>query len=82
MTIPPENIQVGQCYLTGAQRLRRAVQIQPDGLIRYEHRKAGDPSEAWVPSVMNLNSFALTVERPVPCDWTPETDSEEQEARS
>ena len=74
VSIDPEKIEVGQCYLCGGN-LRRVLRIMPDGRIQFEHRSGG-PSriKAWKPGMLSVTLFAASVERQVPCDWTPQSD--------
>ncbi len=71
--IDPENVQVGQCYLTDSNIVRRAVRILPDGRVQYEWR--GGLRSRWKPGIVSKREFAAAVERPVPDDWIPETDA-------
>jgi hypothetical protein len=75
MSVSPESIKVGQCYLTLSGQVRRVVRLLPDGRVQYETR-GGAVARAfnWRTDVLDLRSFAFSVERPVPCDWTPEMD--------
>ncbi len=77
MSIPPESITVGRCYLTTTERgyqVRRVVRIMPDGRVQYERRAAAGTRGAtvWVLCMADRRTFALIAEREVPCDWTPE----------
>jgi len=74
MSIAPDSIQVGQCYLTLSGYVRRVIALHP-GRVRYETRAnaAKHVRWAWKPGIVGLKTFAATVERPVPCDWTPDT---------
>jgi hypothetical protein len=73
MSIAPESIKVGQCYLTRSGYVRRVYAIL-EGRVRYETRaNAAKLGWAWRPGIVDLKTFAAMVERPVPCDWTPET---------
>ncbi len=74
MSVPPETIQVGECYLTNMGTIRRVTGLLP-GRVRYEQRPAHRPT--WAnhrTDILDLRSFAFSVERPVPCDWTAESD--------
>ncbi len=73
MSVPPESIQVGQCYLSVTGQVRRVMRVLPDGRVQYEAR-GGAVARAfnWRTDILDLRSFAFSVERPVPCDWTPE----------
>ena len=75
MPIPPDGIQVGQCYLVDSQRgwrVHRVVALLPDGRVQYEWR--GGHRSKWRASILTTREFAAVVERPIPCDWTPESD--------
>ena len=82
MTTPPESIQVGQCHLARALgyrkplRVRRVLGILPDGRVQFDQRRGPIPAgRPWRRAqAMDLAAFASQVERPVPCDWTPEQD--------
>lgn len=59
MSISPESIEAGKCYLaTGSKALwiRRVIEVLPDGRVQYK------------------DVFASMLQREVPCDWTPEGD--------
>jgi hypothetical protein len=72
--IDPEHIQVGQCYLTETGKIRRVTALLP-GRVQFQQRMALNPSwRAFKTDILDLRSFAFSVERPVPCDWTPGTD--------
>ena len=75
MSVPPESIEIGQCYLTDTGKVRRVVRILPNGRVQFEWRSGHIiPKVAWRTDVIDLRSFAVSVERPVRCDWTPERD--------
>ncbi len=72
MTIPPESIEVGKCYLvTGSKALwiRRVIEVLPDGRVQYEQRTA---KRTWKMGVQYKDVFASMLQREVPCDWVPE----------
>ena len=74
MSLPPESIQIGQCYLTDAGKVRRVMGL-PSGRVQFQQRPGHWKGwKASRPDILDLRSFAFTAERPVPCDWTPETD--------
>ncbi len=87
MSIPPESIEVGKCYLArgyhagreGYLRVRRVMKILPDGRVQFEQRRGPvAPGHPWPGrNTMKLGVFVNSIEREVPCDWTPETDSAE-----
>ena len=76
MTIPPESIQVGRCFVATSergQRVRRVTILTREGEVRYEARAAAIVSAfGWVAAGLPLSAFASQAEREVPCDWTPE----------
>jgi hypothetical protein len=75
MTIPPESIEIGQCYFMLTGQVRRVLRIMPDARVQYEHRPAHRIGpKAWQSGMQSGRSFADLVERPVACDWTPETE--------
>jgi hypothetical protein len=71
--IDPESLEIGKCYLTDSNIVRRAVRILPDGRVQYEWR--GGVRSRWRPGIVSKREFAAAVERPVPDDWIPETDA-------
>ncbi len=87
MSVPPESIEVGKCYLARGYlaagrrslRVRRVKQIHPDGRVQFEQRRSSVPAgHPWPMSgTMPLDAFALAVEREVPCDWMPEANEAE-----
>jgi hypothetical protein len=76
MSAPPESLEVGKCYLvrTGqpkhSQGIRRIVRIMPDGRVQFEQRVGLSRGFGWKAGVQDARSFALMVEREVPCDST------------
>ncbi len=72
MSVPPESIEVGKCYLTNSGFVRRVLEISPQGWIVYERRPAYRPEAVWLECNQHLSGFAPQIEREVPCDWTPE----------
>ena len=72
MTILPERIEVGRCYLTHGNIVRRVVTILPDKRVQYEWR--GGHRMKWKSGILSSREFALAAEREVPCDWTPTAD--------
>ena len=72
MPIDKDAIKVGECYLTEGNMLRRALRILSDGRVQCEWR--GGARTRWKPGILPTHEFAAAVERPVPCDWTSETD--------
>ena len=73
MSIDPESLEVGQCYLTVMGTVRRVVHVL-DQRVQYQQRAAHRPDwRQFKAGILDLRSFAFTVERPVPEDWSPET---------
>jgi len=73
MSVAPESIQTGQCYLMQTGHVRRAIALLP-GRVQYETRSRA-PNRAgwtWRSGILDLKTFASMVERPIPCDWTPD----------
>jgi predicted NUDIX family NTP pyrophosphohydrolase len=83
MSIAPENIQVGQCYLTVTGQVRRVMRILPDGRVQYEAR-GGAVARAFTrrTDIQDLRSFAFSADWPVPCDWTLEKDEIDDAGRA
>ncbi len=75
MSIPPESLEVGKCYLLNTGHVRRVIRIMPDGRVQFEHRMGHTPT-GWKTGIQEGRSFAFMIEREVPCDWTPETDED------
>ncbi len=74
--IDPESIRVGQCYLTYSGQVRQVRSIT-EGRVLFDSRKRPPKGLRWIwhPGILDLNTFAAMIERPVPCDWTPESDA-------
>ncbi len=75
VTIPPESIEVGRCYLGDNGKVWRVVRLWPDGRVQFEFRaRSRQDAKVWKPGMLHLRDFAEAVQREVPCDWTPKTD--------
>ena len=78
MTIPPESIEIGKCYLLEGEPLRRVrlvTHILPSGRVRFESRDATEPRMfVWAGGKSDLSAFAEAALHDVPCNWTPDTD--------
>jgi hypothetical protein len=81
MSVAPESIEVGKCYLTDASRVQRVIEITPAGEVIHQHRSTRERQEEWIAGIATLRAFAFITVREVPCDWAPEKDSKEQEMR-
>jgi hypothetical protein len=77
MSITPESLEVGQCYLGEDRRVYRVLRLMPDGQVQYSHRPAHTPLRTWKPGMLNCGSFCRLVGCLVPCNWTPEMDQAE-----
>ena len=74
MSIPPESIQIGQCYLMDTSHVRRVLRILP-GKVQFESRLATTRRRKDLKiDVLDLRSFAFSIERAVPYGWAPEAD--------
>ncbi len=81
MSVAPESIEVGKCYLTDAAGVQRVIEIALIGKVIHEHRSTRERQEEWIAGTATLRGFAFITVREAPCDWTPEMDSEEQGMR-
>ncbi len=75
MSIDPKSIQPGQCYLMLTGHVRRVIALYP-GRVQYETRFRHNQRTgySWRAGIFSLQAFAAMVERPVPCDWSLESD--------
>ena len=77
MSIPPESIQVGRCYLTADGTIRRVISTDSNGRVRYAERAGAGP---WRPGrlrSLKRQDFAAAVVREVPCAGEPEENGAE-----
>ncbi len=78
MSLPPESLEVGKCYLADARmspQVWHVIRIFPDRRLEYKHRPAsGERRHHWTKAVSDIRVFASFVTREVPCDWTPESE--------
>jgi hypothetical protein len=81
MSLPPESIQVGRCYLTEVRegrtgkRVCKVIAVSPGGHLTYKHRALDrNRLRSWHKAWTSLDTFASLVSREVPCDWTLEAD--------
>jgi hypothetical protein len=75
MNVPPDTIQIGQCYFMVTGQVRRVLRIMADGRVQYEYRPAHRIGpKAWQSGMQSGRSFADLVERLVLCDWTLDSD--------
>ena len=73
MSIPPESLEVGQWYLTEDRQVRNVMRLLPDGRITFRYR--GPLSKRWRSGTLDHRTVVSTIERPDPCDSTPESDA-------
>ena len=73
MTVPPEKIEPGKCYLMETGHVRRVTRMGLRGRIQYMQRM-GHQLKNWQTGAQESRSFASIVQHEVPCDWTPEAD--------
>ena len=70
MSIPPEGIQIVQCYLSDTGKIRRVLNILPDGRVQFEARNRTDRTGLRSKlDIMSAEAFAASTERPIRCDW-------------
>lgn len=77
MSVPPENLRVGKCYLLETLHVRRVclvTDLMPGSSVRFQQREAEGSGGAfvWSTGATDLRSFAHEALREVSCDWTPE----------
>ena len=75
MSIPPESIQVGQCYLSETGKVCRVTGVLPDQRVQFAWRNAASRRMVWRREVgiMSVADFARSIEHSVPCDWMVES---------
>jgi hypothetical protein len=75
VSLPPESLEVGKCYLTNTGQVRRVLVMLP-GRVQFERRvKTRGLKLGWIRDIAETRAFASSVEREVPCDWTPEREA-------
>ena len=73
MSIPISEIEVGKCYLSNEGRVRRVVKFLPNERVRYRYRSFPvTEREPWRTGRLDIEGFAATTLREVPCDLRPE----------
>jgi hypothetical protein len=73
VTIPPESIEVGKCYLDDRRRVLHVTHVTLDSRVRFKYHEVHPTmADAWWAGMLNLRDFAVAAVREVPCDWTPE----------
>jgi hypothetical protein len=56
VSLPPESIEVGKCYLTDVGQVRRILHILPNGRVAYERRPAHRPEAPWQEANQDLST--------------------------
>jgi hypothetical protein len=74
MSVAPESVEVGKCYLTDVARVQRVIEITPAGEVIHEHRSTRERQEEGIAGTATLRAFAFITVREVLCHWTPESD--------
>jgi hypothetical protein len=70
MPVAPDTLRVGQCYLSDTGKVRRVLNILPDGRVRFEARnRTNRTSQRWKLDILSLEEFATSTEHPIRCDW-------------
>ncbi len=74
MSVPPESIEIGKCYLGDNGKVWRVVRVWPDSRVQFEFRaRSRGEVRIWKPGMLSLQDFAEAAQREVPSDWTPKT---------
>jgi hypothetical protein len=68
MSIEPEAIEVGQCYLTDHNTIMRVLRVMRDQRVQYEWR--GGLRMKWRSGILPAREFVASADRRVPFDWT------------
>lgn len=90
MSVEPSEVQVGRCFITASNQVRKVIEITTDDRVNYSARGSeykDDNSWGLGPNLSNLPSraaFARAVDRRVKCDWDknyPERDPADEDAQ-
>ena len=73
MTVKPNDVEVGKCFVTTTNQVRRVKNITSDDRIEYESR-GGKSSMKWgfgppLTALPKREKFAADVDHEVRCDW-------------
>jgi hypothetical protein len=78
MGVKPDDVQVGRCFVTSQNQVRKVTEITSDDRVNYVARgssfQRGEASWGRGPIKSALPSradFANAVDRQVTCDWDP-----------
>jgi hypothetical protein len=73
MSVPPESLELGKCYLTRNDQVIRLMKLLSDGQAVYAFRSSTVARMfGWTGATTSLQVLARLIEYEVPCDWTPE----------
>jgi hypothetical protein len=78
VSLTPESIEVGKCYLMQGRlsRVRRVVSISENGTVGFLARRNVKPTPVWIPGTQSLRSFAAAAACEIP-DGSPPSGKEE-----
>jgi hypothetical protein len=72
MSVPPESITVGKCFVTPGNQVRRVLSVEA-GKVTYEARGPKMIKGKWPSrSTVDMGRFAADVAREVPCHYDPD----------
>jgi hypothetical protein len=72
VSVPPESITPGKCFVTSGNQVRRVLGIE-DGKVTYEARGSKMIKGKWPRrSMVELTRFAADVVKEVPCHYDPD----------
>ena len=70
MPVASDTLSVGQCYLSDTGKVRRVLNILPDGRVQFEARnRTNRTGLRWKRDIMSVEAFAASTEQPIRCDW-------------
>ena len=76
MPAQAQTFEAGESFLTKDGRVVQVLSILSDGSLTYRFRRAATEAPLrWTGAIAVPPVFAALVERPVPCDWTPDAGS-------
>lgn len=79
MTIAPESIRVGKCYVTRNDQVVRVTGLLPDGYVLYAFRSGAVAGAlGWTRAQTAVQVFVHLAEREVPCDRAPAGEGQER----
>ncbi len=67
MSVPPESIEIGKCYLAKGGQIRRVVSLEL-GMVAYHGPARKLVKQAWPRrQIVSVRKFAADAEKEVPC---------------